>query len=200
MKEPTPGTRPSSRAAAYHLSILAGVALCALASPVFGQGDSWADPPPAAMPTPRRLLAAAADRGKIYTFGGCGSPCFAPPLHTSTFEETRVEVYNPDSAGSNPWSLGKPIPAIVFGAAAAAPGYGKIYLFGGFVTGKTVLEYDPDANSWAAKRPMPTPRHGLAAVALDDKVYVLGGSNGSAASNALEVYDPKQDSWSRKAP
>jgi uncharacterized repeat protein (TIGR01451 family) len=198
----TPGARRSSRAAAPHLSILAGIALWALAGPVFGQDDSWTRL--REMSPPRRLLAAAAEGGKIYTFGGCGSPCFAPPLHTSTFEETRVEVYDPklDSPGSNPWSVRKPIPAILFGAAAAAPGNGRIYLFGGFVTGKTVLEYDPaPANdSWTTKTPMPTLRHGLAAVALGGKIYVLGGSNGSAASNALEVYDPDRDSWSRKAP
>lgn len=192
--------RRSRRISAFDLSILAGVALCALAGPASGQGDSWDGL--SEMRAPRRLLTAAAEGGKIYTFGGCGSPCFAPPLHTSTFEETRVEVYDPrlESPGSNPWSVRKPIPAIVFGAAAAAPGNRRIYLFGGFVSGNTVLEYNPEADSWTPKAPMPTLRHGLAAVALDGKVYVLGGSNGSAATNALEVYDPELDSWSRKAP
>ena len=198
--ETTPSARRSSRASASHLSLLAGVVLCALAGPVFGQGDSWDTL--REMPTPRRLLAAAVEGGKIYTFGGCGSPCYAPPLHTSTFEERRVEVYDPtlDSPGSNPWSVRKPIPAIVFGAVAAAPGNGRIYLFGGFVTGNTVLEYNPADDSWTAKTPMPALRHGLAAVALDGKVYVMGGSDGSAASNALEIYDPARDSWSHKTP
>ena len=42
---------------------------------------------------------------------------------------------------------------------------------------------------------MPTPRHGLAAVAVDEKVYVLGGSNGSAPSRELEIYDPATKRW-----
>ena len=46
---------------------------------------------------------------------------------------------------------------------------------------------------------MPTPRHGLAAAVLDGKIYVVGGSNGSAPSGALEVYDPAQNSWRRRA-
>ena len=83
---------------------------------------------------------------------------------------------------------------------AAAPGNGKIYLFGGFVTGNSVYEYDPIADSWSRKAPMPTPRHGLAAAVLDGKIYVAGGSNGSAPSDALEVYDPAKDSWTRLAP
>jgi uncharacterized repeat protein (TIGR01451 family) len=193
--ETAPSARRLCRVSASPLSILVGVALCALAGPALGQGDSWSRLDE--MSVPRRLLAAAAEGGKIHTFGGCGSPCFAPPLHTSTFEETRVEVYDPKL--SNPWSVRKPIPAIVFGAAAAAV-KGKIYLFGGFVTGNTVLEYNPDDDSWAAKRPMPTLRHGLAAVTLDGKIYVLGGSSGSAPNDALEVYDPARDTWSRKAP
>jgi uncharacterized repeat protein (TIGR01451 family) len=145
------------------------------------------------MPTPRRLLAAAAEGGKIYTFGGCGSPCFEPPLHTSTLEETRVEVYEPPPA--NRWRQKQPMTAILFGAAAAAPGNGKIYTFGGYVTGNLTQEYDPAADTWTKKRSMPTARYGLAAVALDGKIYVLGGSDGKAPSDALEIYDPDNDSW-----
>src|SRR5215210_3115322 len=180
----------------YLLAIfaLAGVAHGALAEPASAQGDPGEWETLAPMPTPRRLLAAAEEGGAIYTFGGCGSPCFDPPLHTSTFEETRLEVF---AEGS--WSVRKPIPAILFGAAAAAR-KGRIYVFGGFVTGSEAYEYDPRLDAWRRKAAMPTPRHGLAAVALKGKVYVLGGSNGSAATGALEVYDPALNSWSRKTP
>lgn len=90
----------------------------------------------------------------------------------------------------------QPIPAILFGAAAASPGNGKIYIFGGYVTGNLTLEYDPVEDSWRSRRPMPTPRHGHAVVALGRKVYVLGGSG---PSDALEIYDPTTDTWSRGA-
>ncbi len=174
------------------VAVFAEVLLCAASGSAFAQGDIWQ--PRQAMPTPRRLLAAAAHDNKIYTFGGCGSPCFQPPLHTSTFEETLVEVYDTES---NSWSKRDPMLTILFGAVAVAPGNGKIYTFGGFVSGDVVQEYDPAADAWIRKSPMPTPRYGLAAVALNRKVYVLGGSG---PSNALEVYDPKTDTWERKAP
>ncbi len=43
--------------------------------------------------------------------------------------------------------------------------------------------------------PMPTPRFGLALVALDGKLYALGGSG---PTGALEVYDPGSNSWSSR--
>jgi uncharacterized repeat protein (TIGR01451 family) len=162
---------------------------------------SWSEVSP--LPTPRRLAAAAAVGSKIYTFGGCGSPCFEPPLHTETTEETRVEVFD---TTTGTWSRLLPdLPAIVFGAAAAAAG-GRIYIFGGYLTANLVLEYDPTkpaSSAWSSKSPMPTPRFGLAAVTLKDPtthqelIYVVGGSG---PTGALEVYDPASDSWSERSP
>jgi hypothetical protein len=167
---------------------------CALAWPSIAAAQEPAWEILSALPTPRRLLAAAADGGRIYTFGGCGSPCFQPPFHTSTFEETRVEVYDP---ATDTWSVRAPMPTIVFGAATAAPGNGRIYLVGGQLTGNLTQEYDPATDRWTLKAPMPTPRYGLAAVALGGRVYALGGSGPSAA---VEVYDPATDRWSARAP
>ncbi|HXU33674.1 MAG TPA: hypothetical protein VN851_24150, partial [Thermoanaerobaculia bacterium] len=132
-------------------SAFVGAALLAAAVPAAGQGNSWAEP--SSLSIPRRLLAAAADGGKIYTFGGCGSPCYAPPLHTSTTEERRVEVYDGQS-----WTLKNPIPAIIFGAAAAAGNDHLIYLFGGYLTGNAVWQYTPTSDSWSRKANLPTPR------------------------------------------
>jgi uncharacterized repeat protein (TIGR01451 family) len=173
------------------------VALAALAAvPAAAQGgDAWQ--PVAPMLTPRRLLAAAGEGGKVYTFGGCGSPCFAPPSHISTFEETRVEMLDP-ADGS--WVVLGPLPAVVFGAGAAAPGNDRIYLAGGFVTGSLLLEYAPATDSWSTRAPLPTPRHGLAVVALGGSVYALGGSDGTAPSAAVERYDPAADRWTPLAP
>lgn len=157
---------------------------------VLAQGDSWARI--ADMPTPRRLLAAATDGTNLYTFGGCGSPCFGPPFHTSTDEETKVEVYLPQQ---KKWVEKRRMPTILFGAAAAAPGNGKIYTFGGYISGNVVQEYNLEEDSWKLKAPMPTPRFGLATVALGRKVYVLGGSDGQRPSAALEIYDTDKDTW-----
>jgi uncharacterized repeat protein (TIGR01451 family) len=154
--------------------------------------DSWQTDCP--MPTPRRLLAAAEVGGKVYALGGCGSACFEPPLQTSTFEATRVEVYDP---AANSWSARQPMPVIFFDGAAAAPGNGKIYTLGGALSGNVVQEYDPGTDSWSLRRPMPTSRRGFAAVALGGKIYAIGGSG---PSSAVEVYDPAADTWTVRAP
>lgn len=186
---------PHLASSALRITVLGGLVACALASRAAAQGDSWEVLAP--LPTPRRLLAAAKHGEKIYTFGGCGSPCFAPPLHTSTTEERTVEVYD---RASNSWSARRPMPAIVYGAAAATLG-DRIYLLGGFVTDNLTQVYDPDpqADSWIAGAAMPTPRHGLAAVTLDGLVYAIGGSNGTTALATVEAYEPGSNTWRTRA-
>ncbi|MFC2121312.1 kelch repeat-containing protein [Bacteroidota bacterium] len=86
---------------------------------------------------------------------------------------------------------------------------GRIYLIGGFkmtdenawnsgaVSGIEV--YDPATDTWdTTKINMPTARGYSATVALNKKVYVIGGDNltsGYAAGNILEVYDTETDTW-----
>src|SRR5262245_45441770 len=180
------------RRSALGLLALLGALALICAHPVLAEEDRWVRL--TSMQPPRRLLAAAAAAdGKIYTFGGCGSPCFEPPLHTSTDEETRVQVYDPST---DTWQEKKRMSAILFGAAAASVGR-KGYTFGGYVTPNLTQEYNPDSDTepWTKKRPMPTPRHGLAAVAFKDKIYVLGGSDGKSPSDALEIYHPETNTW-----
>ena len=46
------------------------------------------------------------------------------------------------------------------------------------------------ASSWGF-----SPRGGLASVAYNGKIYVLGGENGGNILNLLEVYDPLTNTW-----
>ena len=141
------------------------------------------------MPTPRRLLAAAEHGGKVYTFGGCGSPCFDPTLHPSTFEETLVEVYDP---ASNTWTTRGPMPTIFFSGAAATLG-NFIYLAGGALTGNVLQRYNPANDTWALMAPMPTSRRDSALVAVGGKLFALGGIG---PTGAFERYNPGSNSWS----
>jgi N-acetylneuraminic acid mutarotase len=58
----------------------------------------------------------------------------------------------------------------------------------------TVEEYDPVTNTWTTMANMPTPRFGLAAVAVNGKIYAIGGWAGSAGSYTdlakVEEYTP----------
>ena len=50
---------------------------------------------------------------------------------------------------------------------------------------------------WRPLAPMPTPRFGHAAAALDGKIYIMGGrrSDFDDPLDAVEVYDPQTDTW-----
>lgn len=81
-------------------------------------------------------------------------------------------------------------------AAACAAIGANIYVCGGEdSTGAldTVEVFDTDADAWAALQSLPAPTSGHVCVALDDKIYVFGGTGGSC------VYDPGMDQWNSVA-
>jgi N-acetylneuraminic acid mutarotase len=56
--------------------------------------------------------------------------------------------------------------------------------------------------SWTAKAPLPVPRNEVAAVTLNDKIYVLGGSYPRQKYDVADngEYDPAVDRWHARAP
>ena len=50
--------------------------------------------------------------------------------------------------------------------------------------------YQPFTDTWQAASPMPTPRHGLSAVAMGNRIYVLAGgpTPGGSQSARNEVF------------
>ena len=78
---------------------------------------------------------------------------------------------------------------------------GEIYA----ITGSSVYEYDPGTDDWNAKTVLPTPRSypSFGVAVYQNKIYVIGGNNGSGNPNLLstnEVYDPATDTWENKKP
>ncbi len=69
-------------------------------------------------------------------------------------------------------------------------------------------QLEPDRGVWRTAAPAPTKRTEVAAGALADKIYVVGGFAKPSLGNvmqtaitpALEVYDPAMDRWTSKAP
>jgi hypothetical protein len=84
---------------------------------------------------------------------------------------------------------------------------GIIYAVGGTPTTPncctplTTLEaYDPVANTWTEKAPMPTARFNLGVAVVNGILYAMGGTNGCPCSLAtVEAYDPTTDTWTTKA-
>ena len=86
------------------------------------------------------------------------------------------------------------------GHALRRSGFGPrlVYVLGGFVDDVlgTVDVYDPMTDGWKQVSSMPTKRCAHGCVALDGKIYAIGGFNGDDGTlNSADVYDPQSDSW-----
>jgi len=124
----------------------------------------------------------------------------------------------------NDWSTLPSNPVPVHHGASVAIGH-KFYVVGGFRlpdNGKVgwypenkLWVFDADAKTWAALPDMPTARGALAAVAVDKKIYVVGGAgipqgaqlpDGLTPGGAVEllgtteVFDTDTNKWSTLAP
>jgi N-acetylneuraminic acid mutarotase len=127
--------------------------------------NSWKEKTP--MPTAREHLASAVVDGKLYVVGG----------RVGGYDNNldANEVYDPIK---NTWTSLEPMPSKRGGLAAASSVNGDIYVFGGEERAGTFdnnERYDPNTDKWTEDLPMPTARHGLASVAINDKIYVVGG-------------------------
>jgi N-acetylneuraminic acid mutarotase len=150
-----------------------------------------------ATPQGTRYHGLAYHDGYLYQIGG----------ETALWTPTDA-VYRYDVAGDS-WSARAPLPVDASGVDAVALG-DRIYVPGGSDDTETPFDggtflnslyiYDPGANTWSPGASMPVSLAFASAVALDGKLYVIGGEldNGSY-SDALYVYDPDGDSWSQGA-
>lgn len=135
----------------------------------------------------------AALGGKFYMVGG----------KTSEGHVSTLYVYDPTS---DSWSRAPDLPGPAVENPAVEATDGKLYVFGGSTApfsgavGNAAV-FDPSTGSWSQLAPMPTPRGGAAARALNGKIYVLGGLNGSGTSlREVEIYDPASNTWSTGTP
>ncbi|HET7318483.1 MAG TPA: kelch repeat-containing protein, partial [Nitrospirota bacterium] len=53
---------------------------------------------------------------------------------------------------------------------------------------------------WEVKKPAPVERSEVAAAALDNRVYVIGGFLREGIGDLVEEYDPAEDRWTERAP
>ncbi len=171
--------------------------------------DKWTKKKPMALAS--HHVAFADLNGKIYAFGGFTLPSSGPPAWVPI---DNAWEYDP---AADTWKALAPMPTRRGSPVAAVAG-GKIYVIGGAGVHpgssepavhparphralSTVEEYDPAANTWRARSPMPTARNHAAVGVVGRKIYVIGGRVGAAfigvASNTdvVEEYDPGTDSW-----
>jgi N-acetylneuraminic acid mutarotase len=137
--------------------------------------------------------------GKLYVVGG----------YVHDWAPTNA-VYEYDPAEDR-WRTRAPMPT-PRGALAAAVIDGRIHAVGGVGgTGRVGRRknsdahevYDPAADKWLTRAPLPTPRDHLAAAAEGGRLYAIGGRiDGDYGRNlaANESYDPATDQWTARAP
>ena len=96
------------------------------------------------------------------------------------------------------------LPAVDGTKVVPRSGFGPclIYVVGGKVDGDVddgVELYDPKNSSWTQLASMTAPRIGHGCVALDGKLYAVGGSGAGTSEVPVgytaEVYDPQADRW-----
>jgi N-acetylneuraminic acid mutarotase len=117
---------------------------------------------------------------------------------TSFSSTNRVEVYNPTTQGFTagaPMSTGR-----AYFASAQTPD-GRLWAFGGLVTGNTTTAasevYDPGAGRWSTVAAMPTALGGSGSLlASDGRLYVVGGYATTGYTNATLSFDFTAQRWS----
>ncbi|MGZ5684923.1 MAG: Kelch repeat-containing protein [Usitatibacter sp.] len=188
--------------------VAAALVVAAFAGPACAQGK-WVKLAP--FPEPAEELLGASAGGKMYVF--CGLAPAWKPIGM---------VYEYDPA-TDKWTKKKDMPLLSHHVAFTEM-RGKIYAFGGFVPPTSgppawvpinnAWEYDPAADTWKALAPMPTKRGSPVAVAVGDKIYVIGGAAmapGSSEPSVLptrphlalgtvEEYDPATNTWRPRTP
>lgn len=159
--------------------------------------DVWTQQPNP-MRTPRWKAASAVSNGIIYTFGGgaTGNGCLTSPA---------VEAYDPST---DVWTAKASMPTSRWGAGSVEVG-GTIYVLGGaaacwniiFNHLATLEAYDPAVDGWTSLTAMNVARWDHASVAVNGKIYAIGGYDPQvqAELNTVEEYDPSTNQWSTKA-
>ncbi|RYU81628.1 T9SS C-terminal target domain-containing protein [Hymenobacter persicinus] len=102
------------------------------------------------------------------------------------------------------WTVRAPLPVATNHLGGAALN-GKIYAIGGQLLGdedfgnqSSIYEYDPTANAWTAKAPMPRALGHTAnsVCVLNNRIVVIGGRlNGPAIAGQVVEFNPAANSW-----
>jgi parallel beta-helix repeat protein len=136
------------------------------------QTDTWTTKEP--MQYPVVEYASAVVDNKIYVIGG----------QDEFHKELNLDVTQIYDTTTDKWSLGAPLPKVVWQATAGATtdeqAPKRIYVLGGlpekslFGTDWNQV-YDTQTNTWTDGEPMPTARFSLGVAVLNDKLYVMRG-------------------------
>jgi N-acetylneuraminic acid mutarotase len=199
---------------------LAVMAIAGLSAGASAQG-SWTQMKP--LPQGANEVIGAAVNGLLYVYGGerMHTQHVYGGMNPRTQPLGMFWAYDPKT---DSWTRLKPNPVPVHHGAAAAIGR-KFYLFGGFrlpdaarvgwYPEDKAWVYDTETQDWSELPSMPTPRGAQAAVAVDNKIYVVGGAKLPAGVDlpdglnpggpveilgTMEMFDAEKNSWTTLRP
>jgi len=202
------------------ISAAAVIATVLLAAGARGQG-SWTQMAP--LPQGANEVVGAAVDGLLYVYGGERMQTRAV-IRGMNLRTQPLGVFWAYDPKTDAWTRLKPNPVPVHHAAAAAIG-NKFYLFGGFRLPDTgnigwypenrAWVYDTKMQHWSELPPMPTPRGAMAAVAVGNKIYVVGGAKIPSGTelpdglrpdgpieilSTMEMFDTDTNTWTALKP
>jgi N-acetylneuraminic acid mutarotase len=150
-------------------------------APSEGGGAAWRRLAP--VPTERTEVAAAAVGRRIWVLGGYGPD--GATLAT-------VEVYD---TATDTWARGPDLPVAVNHAMAATLD-GTLYVAGGNDGRRPSTQLARlDGDRWQTLAPLPQGRSAGGLVALDGRLYLVGGVVEGGLAADTQVYDPAADRW-----
>jgi N-acetylneuraminic acid mutarotase len=170
--------------------------------------DKWSKKKP--MPLASHHVSFTEHKGKIYAFGGFVLPQSGPAAWVPIDNAWEYDPANDSwrALAPLPTKRGSPVAAsvgekiYVISGAGVLPGSPAVHPARPHYSVPAVEEYDPVANTWRARAPIPTPRNHAVAGVVNGKIYVIGGrvggafvSSGSSNVGVVEEYDPAADAW-----
>lgn len=151
----------------------------------------------AALPRGANHVAVASEGGRVYALGG-----FTEQNRRSDSLAFAYEI------AEDRWLPIAPLPR-PRGAAAAVMLDGALHLIGGASEPASERAsvgwhevYDPKADRWSARKPLPGARDHVGCVAHDGRIHVVGGRFNTFEYNTdlHHVYLPARDTWELRAP
>ena len=157
--------------------------------------DRWFDAAP--LPRGANHVAVVADAGRVYTMGGF--------IEQNRLSDDLAFVYE---VAADRWREIAKLPRPRAASAAVALD-GEIHLIGGATDPADERAsvawhevYDPAADRWVRRRPMPAARDHVGCVAHGGVIHVVGGPFNVFTFNTgpHHVYLPARDAWEERAP
>lgn len=157
--------------------------------------DRWYDA--AQLPRGANHVAVVADAGRVYALGGF--------IEQNRACDTKAFFYD---VASDRWQEIAPLPR-PRGAAGAVVLGGKVHLIGGATDPAPERAsvawhevYDPAADKWELRRPIPAARDHVGCVACNGVIHVVGGRFNNFQFNTAmhHVYLPDRDNWEERSP